>query len=118
MGVVYLLENVNSMFFIAGRRSKIIGTYEDENTPCEDCNSNSLVYFIYQEYYHLFWLPVIPTRKFGGIYCESCEKSKVDVINKKVGEYEEKTKTPIYMYSGAVIIGGIIIFGIILNLID
>ncbi|MGQ0826989.1 MAG: hypothetical protein ACT4ON_01210 [Bacteroidota bacterium] len=87
------------MLVIFGKKNKIIEAYEDLDSVCENCDSKSIFYFVYLDYYHIFWIPIFPVLKYGGMHCDNCGKSHVNVINAKSSEYEKQTRTPIYMYT-------------------
>lgn len=97
------------MIFLWGKNTKTLEIYEDIDSACEECGAKTLFYIVYQDYYHIFGLPVFPLLKYGGIYCDSCENSKVNIISTKLSEYEKKTRTPIYMYSFTIVLLVIII---------
>jgi hypothetical protein len=101
------------MIFLWGRRNKVLDAYSDENCKCENCNSNNLIYFVNQNYYHLFWIPIVPNNKFAGTYCPDCIESKQVVYSETGARLIKQTRTPIYMYSLLIIFGGLIGLGII-----
>lgn len=101
------------MIILWGRKTKILETYEDDDSICDNCNTNSITYFVYQDYYHIFFIPLFPILKYGGLYCRNCEKSHINTISSKLSEYEKLTRTPIYMYSFPIIILIIIILNLL-----
>ncbi|MCW3103660.1 MAG: hypothetical protein JWO09_2100 [Bacteroidetes bacterium] len=101
------------MIVLWGKKTKILETYQDEDTICENCSSNSVSYFVYQDYYHIFFIPLFPILKYGGMYCSNCDNSHIHTINSKLSEYERRTRTPISMYSFPIIILIIIILNLL-----
>jgi len=97
------------MIYIWGRNTKTLEVFEDSDSVREECDTKSLFYFVYQDYYHVFGIPVFPLLKYGGMHCDSCGKSHINIINAKLSEYEKQTRTPIYMYSFTILLLVIII---------
>jgi len=96
------------MFVIYGRRITRIKKYTDNQNYCKSCNSFDLNVKVYKEYFHIFFIPLFPIGdKTVNINCNSCgEPYRVDAIEK---DYERTTKTPIYLYSGLILIGSLIL---------
>lgn len=106
------------MIFIWGKTNRILEIYSDKDLVCENCASTDIVYIVNQGYYHLFWIPIFPSLKFVGLYCNDCQRSIEEVYSKTARIYEDQTKTPIYMYSWPIIFLIIIALGIINSLIS
>ena len=96
------------MFVIYGRRSIRIKKYTDNRHYCKSCNSFDLNVKVYKEYFHIFFIPFFPIGdQKVKIYCNNCgEPFRVDEIQK---HYESITRTPIYLYSGLILITGLIL---------
>jgi hypothetical protein len=92
------------MIIYWGKASKILKIYDDHFSKCEKCNSSDIVYIVHQNYYHIMGIPIFPSIKEVGIYCNDCQNSITNVINETAGRYEQQTKTPIYMYSWIIIL--------------
>ncbi len=101
------------MIILWGKKTKTLEIYQEGNTACDDCHASSISYFVYQDYYHIFFIPIFPTSKYGGMYCDNCEKSHINTINSKLAEYERQTRTPISMFSFPIIILIIIILNLL-----
>lgn len=99
------------MIFLWGRRNKVLEAYADENYKCENCNSNNLIYTVTQNYFHFFWIPLVPVNKFVGTYCPDCLESKKVVYGQTSARLERQTRTPVYMYSLLILIGGLVLYG-------
>jgi hypothetical protein len=66
------------------------------------------------KYFHFFFIPVAA---FGGkstkMYCSSCgQPVRIDSVSR---EYEKRTKTPLYLYSGTILVGLLIAAGFLLS---
>jgi hypothetical protein len=103
------------MFVIYGKRTIRIKKYTDNRNYCKSCNSFDLIVKVYKEYFHIFFIPFFPTGdKTVKIYCNNCgEPYRVYSIQK---DYERSTKTPVYLYSGPILIGSIILLLLIGNI--
>src|SRR5262245_57934294 len=96
------------MFILYGRRTVCIKRDTDNHQVCNSCKSIGLDVSIHREYYHLFFIPVAPSGpKTAKIYCSNCREPKWLKDSAKL--YEQATRTPIYFYSGLIIIAGLII---------
>jgi len=76
--------------------------------------------FVFQRYYHLFWIPIFPINKTGVSVCSHCKQTlKLEEFSTKpalAAEYDrmvKQTKTPIWTFALLMIIGVFIIIGII-----
>lgn len=100
------------MIFLWGSRNKVLEVYSDENFKCEKCNSNNLIYSVSQNYFHLFWIPIVPNYKFVSSYCPDCIESREIVYSETGARLKKQTRTPIYMYSLLIVFGGLLLYGI------
>ena len=96
------------MFVLYGRRTLRIKKYTDNRHYCKSCNSFDLNVKVYKQYFHIFFIPFFPTGdKTVKIFCNSCgEPFRVEAVQK---EYESKTRNPVYLYSGLILIAGLIL---------
>jgi len=93
---------------IYGWRYARIKNYTD-NRQCPSCKSFDVSIQVVQQYFHLFWIPFFPISKKGaGDRCNSCGAQSVDGAMLK--EYASNAKTPIWFFSGLILIGLIIAF--------
>ena len=86
------------MFLIYGRRTARIKRYTDHQQACQSCKVFDLDVKVYRDYYHLFYIPVLPAGyKTVDIRCKNCgEPMRSEVIKK---EYEQITRTPFYLFA-------------------
>jgi len=96
------------MFLIKGTRKARIKVYHHHDRPCENCQDFDLTIGVYQEYFHAFFVPVVATgSKSSVIYCSSCgSRIRSDSLSK---EYESKTRAPLYLYSGFLLVGLVVL---------
>jgi len=66
------------------------------------------------KYFHVFFIPIAAFGiKSTKIYCASCgQVVRIDSLSR---EYEKRTKTPFYLYSGTILVGFLIVAGIVLS---
>ena len=103
------------MFILYGRRTVCINSDTDHQKVCDTCNSMGVDVSVYREYFHVFFLPIFPSgNKNAKINCSQCREQK---WYKGAAEiYEQATRTPIYFYSGMLIIAVIILLIVIANI--
>ena len=96
------------MFLIYGRKRTRIKRYTDNKSPCKECKSFDLSIKVYQEYFHLFFIPFFPTGiKTAAMHCNSCgQPFRMDSLEK---EYVNNTRNPIYLYSGLMVVAALIL---------
>jgi len=103
------------MLLLHGRRKMKIKQYEDKLVGCEECLNLGVRYIVYQEYYHVFFIPVFPfPLKTIKSYCLKCNSYN----EKKSNHYLAKTKTPFYMYSGIILFLCLIVSAFVTAVID
>ena len=92
------------MFLIKGTRKARIKVYQHHNRQCEECKDFDFTIGIYQDYFHIFFIPVAATgTKSTTIYCSNCgSRLRSDTLSK---EYESQTSVPLYLYSGILLVG-------------
>ena len=103
------------MFIIHGRRTARIKKYIDHHEACKNCQSFDLTVKIFREYYHFFYIPFFPfVGKRVEIRCNSCgEPIRTESLQKKYGD---KVRPPFYLYSGIVLVLGLVLVGIFGNI--
>lgn len=102
------------MIFIFGRRKVRIKKYDDYHIKCDTCNSCGQRFSVYQEYFHLFFIPVFPSGiKTITSVCLQCNDS---FNREKRNHYLSITRTPFYLYAGIILFVGLIVFLVIANL--
>jgi len=88
------------MLFVYGTKRKKIKQYDDFLVGCEDCLNLGVRYIIYQEYFHIFFIPIRPFPiKTVKSYCLKCGSYN----EKKANYYISKTRSPVYLYSAPIL---------------
>ncbi len=84
-----------------------IKKYDDYTIVCENCGESAQLFSVYQQYFHVFFIPFFPS----GVKSISCACIKCnDMFNqKRHSHYLSITRTPLYMYTGAVLFSLLII---------
>ena len=102
------------MIFIFGRRKARIKKYDDYNIKCDNCNSYEQRFLVYQEYFHLFFIPIFPSSiKTIKSVCLRCN----DAFNEeKKSHYLSITKTPIYLYAWIILFVGLVATLVVANI--
>lgn len=83
---------------------------------CENCGTqNAIELHVFQKYAHVFWIPIFPMGKTGLSQCNHCKqvlklKEMPSSLKQSYENLKVKTKTPIWMFSGLLIIGFLIVF--------
>ncbi|NDV83543.1 zinc-ribbon domain-containing protein [Bacteroides sp. 51] len=102
------------MFILHGTKTLRIKKYIDNRIKCEECGSYTHIFKVYQDYFHIFFIPFVP---FGVKRITSqCSKCGFALNGQKKDFYLDQTRTPKYMYSGIILIVSIITAAILLNL--
>jgi len=83
--------------------------------PCPNFQGNSFTSFGVQRYFHLYWIPTIPTRKHVGVECSNCKHTLTDdeIPSHMIDEIKSSvfsTGATLPMYSGLVIIAALVGF--------
>lgn len=103
------------MFIIYGRRVARIKKYFANRHYCKSCNSFDLEAKVYKEYFHLFFIPFFPIGdKTVNIFCKNCgEPYRVEEVE---NEYQKNTRTPVYLFSGLILVAGLILLIVFENI--
>jgi len=96
--------------FLVGKKKSVLKSETSKGVVCPKCNSkNTTKVSIVGIYKHLLQIPCISGGKTGVSNCNDCE-TKFDLNNMPVSiklayfELKETTKTPIWFFSGLIII--------------
>jgi hypothetical protein len=89
------------------------------NEKCINCDTQfSVELFVIQKFAHVFWLPLFPMSKTGISQCSHCKQ--VLKLNEMPDSYRNgyealkaQTKTPVWTFSGVVVIAGLITWGVV-----
>lgn len=98
------------MFLIKGVRKARIKTYQ-VHKECKNCRAFDLSVGIFHDYYHLYYVPVVPVgAKSSIILCNRCgiRMGSAAISN----EYEEKARKPFYLYIVPILFGMLVMAGI------
>jgi hypothetical protein len=102
---------------IYGTRAKELGTKRipGEKSPYDETKDIEITGVA--KYFHIFWIPLFPYSKKVYPYCPSTNQqiANQDISQRtenKIKEAKKSMKSPIYMYSGLIIIAGLILLGI------
>ena len=90
---------------IFGSRSKQIAR-ETIDTGCPNCGSRFTTdLFLFQQYAHICWIPVIPTGRSGASQCSSCRQvfrnnEMPEPLQEAYTQLKAKTRMPLWIFSG------------------
>ena len=104
------------MFLLKGTRTAMIQVYSDHEHRCDSCKDFNITVAVYQPYFHFFFIPVAPNgEKSVKAHCSNCSQPfRNDSMNRI---YEEKTKSPLYLYTITILVGLLIVVGFSANII-
>lgn len=100
---------------IYGTRGKHLGSFQVKDIPCPYCehveNQNMS---IFGRYAHVMWIPLFPIGKTPVAECTRCKRTydgtdfseKMHLIG---GELGDRVKSPTWMWSGLILIAGIVV---------
>ncbi|WP_111709305.1 hypothetical protein [Lutibacter citreus] len=104
--------------FLAGKKSTILKSETSKNITCPECNTQkSTKVSILGFYKHLFHVPFISGGKSGISECNKC-KHKYNLKDMPVAiklayfELKETTKTPIWFFTGLIVIKSLVLIKI------
>ena len=96
-----------------GTKKKDLKTGKITNVACPVCEQNSTMdYTIEMNYFHLYWIPFFPLKKFTTVYCDLCETGFEEkhftqtIKNKLIRENEiAPARFPVWSYAIPIILG-------------
>jgi zinc-ribbon family len=99
------------MFLIHGRRKIRVKKYSYHQAPCDNCKALDIEVEVYKEYFHIFFIPVFPVmEKSTKMRCNNCgQVIRISAVEK---HFEGITRNPIYLYSGLILVAGLIVTAI------
>jgi len=62
---------------IFGTKSKVVQGHHVQGAECPDCGNRQFSSFGLLKYFHIFWIPFIPTSREAGMQCAHCKKMLV-----------------------------------------
>lgn len=100
---------------IYGWGEKTLKTDESRQYHCPNCNTKNVTFHFFKKYAHIFWIPLFPygTRKVAA--CHNCETVYEDgaippALQMDLASAKSMTRTPFYLYSGAILITGFVAY--------
>ncbi|PWS29510.1 hypothetical protein DHW03_06790 [Pedobacter yonginense] len=87
-----------------GKTEKLLNYYEDQFTPCDQCGETEVTYRIVQNYFYVLNIPILPEEKFTSMNCTNCGYNHSKVMSENAKMYEKLSPTPIYLYTGSIIL--------------
>jgi DNA-directed RNA polymerase subunit RPC12/RpoP len=104
--------------FLAGKKSIVLKSELSQNLVCPKCNSkNTTNISIIGIYKHLVQIPFLNGGKTGASKCAKCNqqfilKNMPALVKLAYFELKETTKTPIWFYSGLIVIKTLVLIKI------
>lgn len=95
------------MLLLYGKRTIRVRKHDDFHVKCESCNDYGQRFFVYQEYFHLFFIPLFPTG--NKTISSTCLKCNDNLNEEKRNHYLSTTRTPLYLYSGIILFVALIL---------
>lgn len=111
------------MLVFYGTKTVPIGT--DEITMrCPSCEAHaSADLMVSSKYFHIYFLPMSPYSKEAYVVCHKCGLKRAGLpfdrdLFSSYYEIKSKFRHPFYTYAGVAIIGGIILLGMVIRVIN
>lgn len=84
------------MFIPFGNRTIRVKRYTDNRHYCKSCNYFDLKVNVSKEFFHVFFIPFVPTGiTTAKMYCNQCKvPQRIDSVQR---HYENTTKAPLYL---------------------
>lgn len=99
-----------------GTKPTHLNTEKVSNYKCEHCKElNTTSISVYSKYFHLYWIPLFPYSKMTIATCDNCEtetkkKNFTEQLKLSYSNIKSNSKTPIWHFTGLIIIGLLFIF--------
>lgn len=106
---------------IYGTREKVFLDKNQTGTDCSYCgNKHSVVNGLVIKYFHIFWIPFFPYKNKLFSHCIHCKKERytneIPLEDRRQIKKAGLPKRPIWLFSGLIIIGCILLFALISSL--
>lgn len=100
---------------IYGTGSKDLGTRKLQGAKCPNCEANEIHVQAVSKYFDVFWIPILPYSKKYFSICGHCKqvlkkKEMPQQIKDKLEVEKHHFKTPIYLFTGIVLIAFLIAY--------
>lgn len=104
-----------------GRKDKVLATLEIPSEVCNECGKRGGVVSIFQIYYHIVGIPIIPLARRMASQCYSCRKVNVQKNfsaqqNEVAALLKKEAKTPLWTMIGAGLIFTYIVISFLIKL--
>ena len=108
------------MFILFGLREKEIKVPQNQKQICPNCGEQSVLFFFFIKYVHIFWVPAFPYGKHIVSHCEKCEstfenKYIPEPLQMELDLLRPLFKTPIYIFSATFLIIALLLYLIIVG---
>ena len=95
------LDNKTLYMIFYGWSSRVLKEAPIDHLSCPHCSANPLNAKVRAAYLHLFWIPIIPFRKFGRFECNECQNIVTDQRwSTFMRRLQKSVKVPYYMFTG------------------
>ena len=97
------------MFFIKGNRKARVKVYQHHTRQCDDCKDFDLTIGVYQDYFHVFFVPVIATGLKSSVIYWVRVAGIGSVQTHHPKNMKSKSRAPFYLYSGLLLVGLVVL---------
>jgi len=105
------------MFFIFGEKRALVKYHSDNVASCSHCNSLGLSFAVFKNYFHFFYVPFFAVdEKEVEVLCLKCKE--YDNRNARADHYRQITRTPLYLYTGVILILGVIVVRLLFDVLQ
>lgn len=108
---------------VYGWNSKVLKEAPFNGHQCPSCKNEATHIVVFGSYFHVFWIPLFPYRKYLRIICDNCQldqkpKEVSEEVRTLAKQLKSQVRLPFYMYSGVGIITALIIFFTVQGIVD
>ena len=103
---------------VYGSSATHLVTIQPQGAICPNCQEKDTTSIsVFSDHAHIFWIPIFPIGKKGASECSSCKhtmdvKQMPEEYKREYNFIKGETKTPIWKFSGLVLIAGLITLGV------
>jgi hypothetical protein len=92
---------------VFGEKKALVKYYSDSVAQCSNCKSFELSFAVYKNYFHFYYIPFFAIdEKEVEVLCLKCGQS--DNRNSRADHYKQIARTPIYLYTGLLLVMALI----------